>query len=277
MALISKSEFARVAGVSAAAIGKAVKKQLVPALVRKDIDTNHPVAIEYVKIQEEKRSVKPAGDSKASKKEPDQKAAVKKKVNSKADSKSKSVDVGDDSEQISVDVQVKSVVTGDGFSIDDMLQNAIQQETNVDKFEVVRSFVHKVMVNHLPDDIRDMADMTLNQLIDMFGRDVDFVIWLKATKEIELVSERRIKNARSLGELVDKDIVKKGLIAPLDGVFRSLLTDGSATLEKEIRNFHDLKKTPEECRLQIEEIIGRFISPAKSRIERSVKALDVKY
>ena len=120
----------------------------------------------------------------------------------------------------------------ENLSISNMLQNAIMLETDVDKFEAVSSFVHKVMVNFLPDDIRDVGDLSLNKLVKTFGRDKDFKFWLESLKKIEEVSEKRIKNAQNLGELVDKQIVKKGLIAPLDGVFRSLLTDCVDTLEK---------------------------------------------
>jgi len=51
----------------------------------------------------------------------------------------------------------------------------------------------------VPEYIGDLADMTLRELIMQFGTDVRFVDWLKATKEIEMINEKRLKNAESEG------------------------------------------------------------------------------
>ncbi|MFK5915346.1 MAG: hypothetical protein QM484_13325 [Woeseiaceae bacterium] len=47
--LVSRSEFARMAGITPGGVTKACKKILAPATVGKRIDANHPAAIAYIK------------------------------------------------------------------------------------------------------------------------------------------------------------------------------------------------------------------------------------
>ena len=47
--VVSKAEFSRMAGVSAAAVTNAAKKSLAPAMVGKRVDSAHAAAIEYIR------------------------------------------------------------------------------------------------------------------------------------------------------------------------------------------------------------------------------------
>lgn len=120
----------------------------------------------------------------------------------------------------------------------------------------------------LPDDIREFADYTLRQLVDQFGTDVAFLDWLKATKAIEDIHEKRLKNAEKAGELISRTLVSEGLIATIDGAFTRMLTDGAKTIAVRA---HSLVTTGADA-TAVEDLVSKqlttFIRPTKSKLAR---------
>jgi hypothetical protein len=249
MPLISKSEFARLAGVSAMTITKNVsrgKKVLAPAVVSKKIDPDHPAAVAYLKAQRGEPQIPEEIAAPAPK--PQRKATTKKHPKAP-----------------------KELYE----SIQDALDEIQDMESEADQFNAMQAFVHKRHVRLLPTDVRKIADKPLNKLVEIFGTDIDFVKWLDSTKKLEDIAALKIKNAKAIGEVVSKDIVKKGILAPIDGLHRKLLTDGAKTIEKELRTLFELEKPPEECEVALQQIISGFIRPMKDQIRRGVKNLEV--
>jgi len=123
----------------------------------------------------------------------------------------------------------------------------------------------------VPENIEEFADMSLRDIIDKFGTDVRFLDWLKATKEIEIINEKRIKNAISKNELVSRELVKFGIIDPIDSTFTKLLTDGSKTIARRATAMQDSGRSLADIEDFVKDQIASFIRPMKAKIKRSFK------
>jgi len=123
----------------------------------------------------------------------------------------------------------------------------------------------------VPEYIGELADMTLRDLIMKFGTDVRFVDWLKATKEIEMINEKRLKNAESEGTLVSRHLVKVGILEPIDSAHIKLLTDGAKTIARRSVALHESGKNLLEVEEFIVDQISSFIRPVKAKVARALK------
>ena len=82
-------------------------------------------------------------------------------------------------------------------------------------------------------------------------------------KEIEVIEERRIKSSKAKGELVHRDLIKKGIIDPIDTAYRKMLTDGAKTIARRAA-VGDLEKF-------VADQIASFIKPAKASMKRALE------
>ena len=123
----------------------------------------------------------------------------------------------------------------------------------------------------VPEYIGDLADMTLRDLIMKFGTDVRFVDWLKATKEIEMINEKRLKNAEAEGTLVSRHLVKVGILEPLDSAHIKLLTDGVKTIARRTVALHESGKDLAAIEEFIADQVSSFIRPVKAKVRRALK------
>lgn len=134
-----------------------------------------------------------------------------------------------------------------------------------------QEFLTGSMVHEVPNDIQAFADMTLRELIQRFGTDSSFVDWLKATQIIEAINEKRLKNAQTQGNLVSRELVKIGVIEPLDAVHIKLLTDGSKTITRRVTAMHDSGRGLDEIEAFVKDQITSFIRPVKAKVARALK------
>ena len=123
----------------------------------------------------------------------------------------------------------------------------------------------------VPEYIGELADMTLRDLIMQFGTDVRFVDWLKATKEIEMINEKRLKNAESEGLLVSRHLVKVGILEPLNSAHIKLLTDGVKTIARRTVALHESGKDLTDIEEFIADQVSSFIRPVKAKVARALK------
>lgn len=127
------------------------------------------------------------------------------------------------------------------------------------------------MLQSIPEDIRVLADWTLRDLVQRFGTDMAFLDWLKATKEIENIYEKRVKNARSAGELVDKRLVTLGILDPVNTCHTKLLTDGAKSIATRSKALSDSGADVRDMEKMIADKIQSFIKPMKAAIKRGVQ------
>lgn len=123
----------------------------------------------------------------------------------------------------------------------------------------------------VPEDIQAFADMTLRELVEKFGTDIRFLDWLKATKSIEDINEKRLKNAETKGELVSRQLVRHGILDPIESAHVKLLTDGSKTIARRATAMHGSGRDMEDIEKFVAEQITSFLRPMKAKIARTLK------
>lgn len=122
----------------------------------------------------------------------------------------------------------------------------------------------------IPEDIEAFVDFSLRELIEKFGTDARFVDWLKATKEIEMINEKRLKNAQTQGTLVSRELMKVGVIEPIDAAHIKLLTDGAKTIARRATAMHDAGRELDEIENFVKDQITSFIRPVKTKVKRAL-------
>lgn len=123
----------------------------------------------------------------------------------------------------------------------------------------------------IPADIQQFADMTLRELIDRFGTDVRFSDWLSATQKIEMINEKRLKNAETEGRLVSRELVKSGILDRIDAVFTRMLTDGAKTIASRAQAMAKAGDDIVDIRAMVEDTLGSFIRPAKVKMTEALR------
>ena len=126
------------------------------------------------------------------------------------------------------------------------------------------------IIHEIPEDIIEFLDMSIRDLIFRFGTDERFLDWLKAVKAIEDINEKRLKNARTKGELVSRELVKVGVIDPIEAAHIKMMTDGAKTIARRVTAMHGAGRPLEDVEKFVKEQITSFIRPLKSKIKRAL-------
>ena len=123
----------------------------------------------------------------------------------------------------------------------------------------------------IPEDIQSVADLTLRELIHRYGNKVQFFAYLKGMKTIEDISKTRINNAKAEGLLVSRDLVKKGVLDPINAAHIKMMTDGAKTITRRATAMHDGGSSLEDIELFVRDQIASFIKPVKAKVRRALK------
>ena len=272
--LISRSEFARRAGVSPAAVTKACSSLLAAACVGKRLDINHSVAVEYLKRKDDEQTPPAATGLDTRYEEAIEHCRKTGKytisglqlalhipyVRSKAIL---------DMMKVAGLVPIKGQLPPTILKPRTVKGHAARSQTK--KTESLENLVGGRILHEVPEDIEAFADMTLRELIKRFGTDVAFCDWLKATKSIEDINGARIKNAEAEGKLVSRDLVRVGVIDVFNSAFLRLMTDGAKTIATEVAMKQKAGAEPGELEAHVSEILGSFIKPVKAKAARVLK------
>lgn len=219
---VSRGAFAKIVGVSPAAITKACGSVLKDACYGKRIDMKHEVAISYAE----------------SKKTP---VALENKKNKV--------------------IPKKPHIRG----------TAARKETKkkqaLDKIQDDAALLFSI-----PENIQAFADMSLRDLIRRFGTDTGFVDWLTAIQKIEAINEKRLKNAQAEGSLINRDLIKKEIIDPVETAHIQLLTDCVTKISRRVPSLHDAGAEISEIEKFISDQIQSFIKPLKNKMKRAFNA-----
>lgn len=244
--LISKIDFAEMVNVSPAAITKACNNKLKPSFDGKRIDINHSCVIEYIKRKESQQLKKSSDD-----------------LNQK---------------------KLKKVNSDDDFNkTDDNFQDENVEEYHFVKVDKKKSVVNPKQSNaqiytdtgrEIPKHIRKYLKYTVEDVINEFGTEVALNDFLLSIKRIEDIETARIKNDKSKGILVERELIEKGILNPMDSAFTKLLTDGSKTITKRL-----LAKKESGAELhELEEFtssqISSFLKALKQSIKRTLEQLE---
>lgn len=280
--VISKSEFAKMCGVSAGAVTKFVKGRGEGAVYGGRIDLNHPEAQEYLREKTEPRPEEPA---------PGVDALFENALETcrstgrwTASNIQRQLRVGyaractildqlRATGHVPADQQEKPTPgpTGTSPPPPPPPKTAPRKHGKGRK----SSWDDDNELVEVPDDIEGLADLSLRELIEKFGTGYRFLDWLRALKEIEAVNEKRIKNAQSMGKLISRQLVEVGVIDPFNSAHVRLMTDGAKAITAAVLAKHQAGISEQEIETYVSDVVGSFIRPVKAKVERNLASVTV--
>ena len=262
--IVSRSEFARTCGVSAAAVTKACNGALKNAVHGRRIDAEHESALAYRehKLREQQGPAATGFDNLYE----------------------QAIDVCEEMERYSINVIQKKLKIGNARAkkiFTTMQAAGVVPEKGQESKKVARASGHtarnedkknsKPITEIVPENMQEFADMSLRELITKFGTDLRFVDWLKSIKLIEDIEEKRIKNAASSGELVNRKLIRVGILDPVESTHRKLLTDGSKRMSVRVRALGDAGHGTADIEKFISKQITSFIKPMKAKVSKALQ------
>ena len=115
------------------------------------------------------------------------------------------------------------------------------------------------------DKIADVGELTLFQVVELYGTESRFIDWLGAVQKIHAIQEKSLKNAKAEGTVVNRDLVRRAIIDVFNSVHLRLLKDGSKTLAAGIVSKFEAGAELPELEEFASDTIGSFIKQAKHK------------
>lgn len=275
--LVSRTEFAQLAEVSAATVTRAALNRLADAVDGKYIDAAHPAAVDFI---EKGRDAKTKKTETVPGVDPLYEHAVARcaqlgKFN--AEFLKKEFNIGSERARKLRDMIATSGVLDRSEIIIPMgiLENrkkfphvrgtAAAKQNRIDADDEILEPIA------IPGNIIRFADMTIRQVIQGYGTATRFVDYLKALKEIGIMAEREIRLAEIKGQLVSRALVQTQIVEQFDAAHMKLLRDGSRTIAIQVSAMVAAGETPEDIEKAISEKITDFIRPVKAKVARALK------
>lgn len=125
----------------------------------------------------------------------------------------------------------------------------------------------------VPEFIQPFAHKSLTELVDTFGTDTRFETWLNSLQKIAGVQEKRLKNAKTEGELVGRNLVTVGIFDHIDAAFTRMLTDGRQTIAARAHTITKAGGTIPDVDKMVGDQLSSLIKPAKDRMIKALKNL----
>lgn len=282
--IVSKTAYAKMCGVSAAAVTKFIKGRGSDAVVGSRIDAGHPAAVEYLKEKTAPRPESPA---------PGVDALFEATIEAcqtsgrwTATNIQRTMRVGYNracrildqlraAGHVPADQIEKTPKGPSGTSKAPPPPNPAPEKPRQHGKGRKSSWRDDSELVEVPDDIEALADLTLRELIEKFGTGYRFLDWLKALKEIEAVNEKRIKNAQATGKLISRKLVEVGVVDPFNAAHVRLMTDGAKAITAAVLAKHQAGISEPEIEAYVADVVGSFIRPVKAKIERNLAHVTV--
>ena len=284
---VTKSEFARQAGVNPSTVTKVCRTILAPAWDGKRVDADHPLAVEYLRVKNSHAAAPAATGIDALYQEATEHCASTGRYS--VGGLQRQLKIGyDRAHKIIATMKAAGLVPAD-HNPNKRIQPSEQSPAptpapalrgnaagNANKKDHALAEANARLhgqreVFEVPDNITAFAHMTISELIERYGTDTAFLDWLKALKAIEDIHDKRLKNAEKSGELISRDLVKVGIIDTVDGAFNRMLTDGAKTIALRTKAVIDAGGKLQELEDLVAKQLGTFIKPTKAKIIRILK------
>lgn len=123
----------------------------------------------------------------------------------------------------------------------------------------------------IPDDIAELADLTLREVVTRYGTLSRFSDILRALKSIEDIQEKRLKNAQTDGTLVTRKLVKIGIVDVFNSAHLRVMADGAKTIAAGVVSKHAAGADLAEIEAHVSDVLGSFFKPVKGKIERTLR------
>jgi hypothetical protein len=276
--LLSKSKFAKLAGVNPSTMTRISKTLLAAAVVGKHIDAAHPDAVQYLADKERAKTPEPATGIDPLYEEAV--AACNESGRYSASFIQRALRIGyNRATRIIQVMRVNGLVPEKGKELpapppapSPLVASKPRGQAAVKEAKKrAPPPEEREGTIDIPEDIQSFADFTLRELIDKFGTDTRFVDWLSATQKIEAINEKRLKNAQTKGELISRDLVKNGVIDTFNSAHLRLMKDGAKSIAAGVISKHAAGAELSEVEAYVSDILGSFIKPVKGKITRVLK------
>lgn len=238
--LVTKVKLSEIAGVSQPAINYQTRNDLKKAMVGRKVDLDHPSVQAYLKKLQE-RSTRKA-------KEVIKKEQAREKIIEQEPIEEPTID-----EPIIIEQKSR----GKGA------QNENKKRESREKLE-------RGEFKDAGDDYTSYMNMPLSMVIDKFGKETEFLDWLKAGKIIVDIEEKQLKNAEKAGTLIHRDLVKKSVISVVDTAFIQMLSDGAKTISVLAYNMAKAGESANDIEDMTRKTLTKFMKPAKAKMIRVI-------
>lgn len=271
--LVTRTVFAKLAGVTPAAVTKAADSALKNCVDGKLIDSAHPDALAYVEKIAHAKTPEPLPGIDPLYENAVEACRVAGKWN--VYTICKGVGIGHvRAKKILSQIEAAGVKNTEA-RIDKVMAKkephvrgtaaAKQQRMDADGGEVGEP--------EIPPNIEIYADMTLREIYEKFGTLPRFKDWLGAMKDISAIQERQLKSEQVKGTLVSRDIVHRFIVDPIDSAHIKLLRDGSQTISVRAVAMCEAGADQSEIKKLVEDTISSFIRPMKAKVSRAMQNL----
>lgn len=257
--LITKSEFARRAGITPGMVTKLCKSQLVGAMDGKRIDAAHPAAVAYLEERANEQTEDPLLQDVTEFFNANEKCSITMVQKQFKLSWNRAAMLHAAARYGGVIAPPKKPGIKPAEKPDTTPQPGDKAVYDTDPH-----FVEP------PEELAQFLDMTLRDLVKQFGTGTHFVDWLNAVQKLEAIEEKRIKNAKARGELINRTLVETDVIGTFNAAHLRLLKDGAKTLTAGVVSKNASGMTTNEIENYVSDILGSFIKPVKSKIVRAL-------
>lgn len=276
--LLSRAKFAELAGVNPSTVTRLCSTQLEGACVGKQIDADHPVALDYLEKRQRIQTPPPATGL-----DPLYEQAVALCGESgrwTANFIQRNMHIGyNRAKTILASLEANGVVPANGVREKPepskpapATQQAPKPKGGAAVLRIKKQEQQEQppasQAREVPENMREFADWTLRDLVQTFATDVRFYDWLRSAKVLEDLIEKQLKNEERSGELIKRDIVKSGVLDTVDGAFTRMLTDGAKTIGTRAHALAASGAPAEEIERLVATQLTTFIRPTKTKMRR---------
>jgi hypothetical protein len=116
----------------------------------------------------------------------------------------------------------------------------------------------------------------LAPLVHRFGTARNFRDWLLSLKDIEVVVEKHLSNEEAMGRLISRELVQSHVTGMLVALSRKLLTDAPKTIARRLAAHFNAGGTVEEGEVIVRVNLGSHVKPVKEKVLTTLRsAVDV--
>lgn len=127
------------------------------------------------------------------------------------------------------------------------------------------------VVSREVENLDAVADMTIREVVANFGTVTAFRDWLHSLKTIEFVREKNLRNAETDGNLISTRLVKNHVLGAIESGNRRLLTDSPKTITRRCYAAARSDVPMEEAEQMVREIISAHLKASKDAAARTLR------
>ena len=238
---ITKTELAKVAGVTKAAITKAAVKAFPDALIGPRVDFDHPQVQRYLLNRDRGSTSMPLGSVTATCPPP----------------------APGPSSKLSGGHSVGAAQSNTAASL-----HRPPAKPSAPPGAAARDDDNREAT---PDDIAKYANLTLDQLTRRFGTSTAFKDWLEARQRISAIREKDLKNDERSGRLITRELVKTHVFSHIEAANRRLLQDAATTIARRLYAAAKGGTPVEEAEQTVRDILESHLRPLKATAARVLR------